>query len=158
MRNTISLSVTLVLFWLANSGHYNTLLLILGALSVIFVVFIAYRMDVIDHESQPLLHLTAKLPAYYVWLFKEIVISNIKVVKHVWMGKNTIKPALKTIKSSQATDMGKVIFANSITLTPGTVAIDLVGNDILVHALMEEDIEALAAGEMNQRVTRVEKS
>lgn len=158
MRHTISLSLTLALFWLANSGHYNGLLLALGALSVLFVVFIAYRMDVIDHESQPLLHLTAKLPAYYVWLIKEVILSNIKVVKHVWLGKETIKPALKTIKSTQTTDMGKVIFANSITLTPGTVAIDLDGDDVLVHALMDEDIKALEDGAMNERVSRLEKS
>ncbi len=157
MRDTISLSITLALFWLANSGHYNGLLLFLGALSVLFVVYIAYRMDVIDHESQPLLHLTAKLPAYCAWLIKEIILSNIKVVKHVWLGKQSIKPALKTIKSNQVTDMGKVIFANSITLTPGTVAIDLKGDDVLVHALMEEDIAALDSGEMDRRICHLEK-
>ncbi|MCX7555060.1 Na+/H+ antiporter subunit E [Marinicella sp. S1101] len=158
MRQTISLSITLALFWLANSGHYNALLLSLGALSVIFVVYLAYRMDVLDHETQPLMQLTTKLPSYYTWLIKEIILSNIKVVKHVWLGQETIKPALKTIKSNQTTDVGRVIYANSITLTPGTVAIDLNDDEILVHALMQEDIEALDEGEMDRRICRLEKS
>jgi multicomponent Na+:H+ antiporter subunit E len=112
-------------------------------------------MDVVDHESQPV-HLTAKLPGYYVWLAKEIILANISVVKHVWLGNETISPALVTLKASQKTDMGKVIYATSITLTPGTVAVDLVGDQILVHGLLRENIEALAAGEMDRRVRLLE--
>ena len=157
MRHTISISLTLAIFWLINSGHYTSILLWIGAGSVALVVFIAHRMDVVDHESQPI-HLTPKLPAYYLWLIKEIVLSNIKVVKHVWLAQKNITPTMTTIKSSQKTDMGKVIFANSITLTPGTVAIDLKGNLVLVHALVKEDLEALMEGDMDQRVCHLEKS
>ena len=112
-------------------------------------------MDVVDHESQPL-HLTARLPGYYLWLAKEVILSNISVVKHIWLGNETISPTLATIDASQKTDMGKVIYATSITLTPGTVAVDLVGDQIVVHALLRESIEELNAGEMDRRVRRLE--
>lgn len=157
MRHTISLSLTLALFWLVNSGHYTGILLSLGVVSVILTVYIAHRMDVVDHESQPI-HLTMKLPAYYLWLIKEIVKSNIKVVKHIWLGNHSITPSMTTVTSNQITDMGKVIYANSITLTPGTVAIDLKGDQISVHALMQEDLESLKAGDMDRRVCYLEES
>jgi multicomponent Na+:H+ antiporter subunit E len=113
-------------------------------------------MDVVDNESQPV-YLSTKIFGYYMWLIKEIIKANITVVKHIWLGVNSISPTLKTIKISQKTDMGKVIYANSITLTPGTVAIDLVDNEITVHALVYKDIEALETGEMDRRVTLLER-
>ena len=155
MRHTISLFLTLAAFWLLNSGHYTLLILSLGLISIALVLYIAHRMDMVDHESQPL-HLTLRLPAYHLWLVKEVILSNISVVKHIWLGNESISPTLATIKASQKTDMGKVIYANSITLTPGTVAVDLAGDQIMVHALLREDIEALEAGEMDRRVSELE--
>jgi len=155
MKHTISLFLTLGAFWLLNSGHNTPLILSLGVASVAFVVYIAHRMDVVDHESQPV-HLTARLPGYYVWLAKEIILANMSVVKHVWLGNETISPAMVTLKASQKTDMGKVIYAASITLTPGTVTVDLTGDQILVHGLLRENIEALAEGEMDRRVRLLE--
>jgi multicomponent Na+:H+ antiporter subunit E len=155
LRHTISLSACLAVFWLLNSGHYSFLMLSLGVTSIAFVLYLSHRMDVVDHESQPV-HLTLKLPGYILWLGKEIIIANISVVKHVWLGNKTISPTLATIKISQKTDVGKVIYANSITLTPGTVAVDLVGDRIVVHSLLRENIETLKVGEMDRRVTQLE--
>lgn len=155
MRHTINLSLSLAAFWLLNSGHGAALMLSLGVISIIVVLYIAHRMDVVDHESQPL-HLTFKLPAYFLWLIKEIILANFQVVKHIWLGNKSISPSLMTIKCSQKTDMGKVIYANSITLTPGTVTVKLEGDQFMVHALLQESIEDLQAGEMDRRVTRLE--
>ena len=155
MRHTIILSLSLAAFWLINSGHNTALMLSLGVVSVTFVLYIAHRMDVVDHESQPL-HLTLKLPGFYAWLIKEIILANFLVVKHIWLGNKTISPTLMTVKASQKTDIGKVIYANSITLTPGTVTVDLDGDYLLVHALLRESIKDLEAGEMDRRVTQLE--
>jgi len=80
MRHTINLSLSLAAFWLLNSGHNTPLMLSLGALSIALVLYIAHRMDVVDHESQPI-HLTLKLPGFYAWLIKEIILANFLVVK-----------------------------------------------------------------------------
>lgn len=151
----ISLFLSLAIFWLINSGHYTLLILSLGLVSIALVLYIMYRMDVIDHESQSLV-LPLKIPGFHLWLTKQIILSNISVVKHVWLGNKTISPVLTKIKANQKTDMGKVIYANSITLTPGTVAVDLVGDEITVHALLQEDIEVLQAGEMDRRICGLE--
>ncbi|WP_232847024.1 Na+/H+ antiporter subunit E [Shewanella nanhaiensis] len=154
--HTISLSVTLSLFWWINSNYGNLLLLSLGASSILLVIYIAYRMNVIDHESQPI-HLSIKIPGYLLWLTKEIVLANISVVKHIWLGNSSISPTLETIDASQHTDLGKVIYANSITLTPGTVTVDLVDDRMTIHALIKENIDTLRVGEMDRRVTELEK-
>ena len=156
MRHTIILSLPLAVFWLANSGHYTAFLLLLGVISIAFVLYIGHRMDVVDQESQPV-PLTLKLPGYYAWLTKEIFLSNLLVVKHIWLGNKSISPVFSTLTASQKTEIGKVIYANSITLTPGTVAINIDGDQFRVHALLQESIKDLEAGEMDRRVSELEK-
>ncbi|MBV1882998.1 MAG: Na+/H+ antiporter subunit E [Pseudomonadales bacterium] len=155
MRHTISLSIGLLLFWLLNSGHYTLMILSLCVVSIVIVLTIVHKMDVVDHEAQPV-HLSRKFPAYSLWLSKEIVLSNVTVVKHIWLGNESLSPTLTTLKASQITDMGKVIYASSITLTPGTIALDLVGDRIMVHSLLRDNITALESGEMDRRVSRLE--
>ena len=155
MRHTIILSISLSVFWLLNSEHSTDYMLSLGVISIAFVVYIAHRMDVVDHESQPV-HLTLKIPAYYTWLIKEIILANLVVVKHIWLGNKSISPVIATISASQKTEIGKVIYANSITLTPGTVSVNLEGDRIMVHALLQESINDLESGEMDRRVVQLE--
>ncbi len=155
MRHTIMLSLSLAVFWLANSEYYTALMLSLGGISITLVVFIAHRMDVIDHEAQPL-HITLKLPLYLAWLSKEIFVSNLLVVKHIWLGNKSISPIFATITASQKTDLGKVIYANSITLTPGTVTVKIEDDKFLVHALLKKSIKDLESSDMDLRVTQLE--
>ena len=155
MLHTISLALALAAFWGLNSGHTSTLMLSLAGLSILFVLYMVRRMDVVDHESAPV-HLSLKLPGYCVWLSKEIILANISVVKHIWLGNNSISPTMTMVDASQKTDIGKVIYANSITLTPGTVAVDLEGDQILVHALLQGSIDELKAGEMDRRISQLE--
>jgi multicomponent Na+:H+ antiporter subunit E len=156
MRHTVSIFVVLSLIWLLNSGFFTGLHLSLGILSVVLVVWVAHRMDVVDHESAPV-HLTLRLPSYYAWLMKELVLSNIDVTKRIWLGKKSISPSMAVLPLSQRTDMGRVIYANSITLTPGTGAIDLNSDSVVVHSLTAGGIEDLRSGEMDRRVSRLEK-
>lgn len=156
MRHILYIIATTSLFWILNSGHYDMLMLILGAVSVAFVAFLAHRMDVVDHESHSI-RLSLKLPKYLIWLAKEIVNSNLTVVKHIWLGPSTISPTLKTIRVSQTTSLGKVIYANSITTTPGTVTVDLKDDRFLVHSLLEGNIKTLMEGKMDRKVSQLER-
>ncbi|MFT5082692.1 MAG: multicomponent Na+:H+ antiporter subunit E [Lentisphaeria bacterium] len=156
IRHTLYLFLGLCVFWLLNSNHYTPLILSLGLASIVFVIYIAHRMDVIDHESLLLnLHWT-KVPGYILWLLKEVVVANLVVVKHIWLGNKSISPTFSPIHAGQKTDVGKVIYANSITMTPGTVTLDVTGDIIMVHSLLKENIDALEAGEMNRRVCELE--
>lgn len=152
---TLSLAVLLVVFWLLNSGLFKPLIFILGAISIVLVLIISSRMKVIDEESQPL-HLTRNIPGYYLWLLKELVTSNIKVVSTIWQGNLQLQPALATIKMDHLSDMGKVIYANSISLTPGTVTTDVTENSITVHALDHSSISDIKSGELEARVRKLD--
>tara|TARA_B110000467_G_C17936392_1_gene272522 strand:+ start:49 stop:555 length:507 start_codon:yes stop_codon:yes gene_type:complete len=153
--HAVSLGLILFTSWLLMSGIFEPLILILGVLSCALVVAIAVRMDVIDHEAVPV-HLTFKVLMYWPWLLWEIIKANIDVTKRV-LGFADISPTMVRIKATQKTDLGIVIFANSITLTPGTISIDVDEKGyILVHALSRDGTEGLEGGDMDRRVTELE--
>ncbi len=155
MLHAISLAVVLYSLWLFLSGHFEPLLLTLGAFSCLLVVLIALRMEVIDHESHPI-HLTPRLPLYWMWLLWEIVKSNLAVARLILTPTLSISPTVIRVTATQQTDLGRVVYANSITLTPGTVSMSLDDDQITVHALTREMAENLQTGEMDHRVTRLE--
>lgn len=151
----VTLSTLLALFWLLNSGHYTPLMLLLGGLSIAVVVFITARMQVIDGEAQPL-HLTWKIPGYYLWLLGQIIRSNLQIACQIWRLSPDISPTLLTVHASQQSDLGRVIYANSVTLVPGTVTINLRGSTLTVHALTQEAARELNDGEMDYRISRMD--
>ncbi len=156
LARTVSLGVVLFGFWLLLSGHFHDpLLLGLGAASCVLVLIIAHRMDVIDHESHPH-HLGWRVIVYFPWLVWEITKANIAVAKIILDPKLPISPVLFWLRGSQKTEVGRVVYANSITLTPGTVTVDMVGDRLEIHALTREAAEDLMSGAMDRRVTRVE--
>ncbi len=151
MPHGLFLSVALAAVWLLLSGHYDALFLTFGALSCAFAMLLARRFDVIDHENVPL-HLFRRLPGYWLWLLLEIARANIDVARRILDPRLPIDPRLFEVPTRQRSDLRRVIFANSITLTPGTISIDLRGESILVHALTAEGQAALETGEMDARV------
>ncbi len=150
----VSLILVTFAVWLLFSGIYTPLIIGFGVGSCILVALIARRMDVIDHEGLPI-HLSPEIVTYWLWLLWEIVKSNIDVAKCVLFPKKYLQPSMFYTKVSQKSDLGKVIYANSITLTPGTVTVDLNEDTVLVHALTEGTADGVKSGEMDQRVTRI---
>lgn len=144
--------VFLFVFWFLLSGHIEPLLLGLGLASVVLTIFLMKRMNVIDHESYPI-HLSSRLPAFLVYISREIVKANVDVIKRIvsYRGK-FISPQLVEIPLSQKTDLGRAIYANSITLTPGTVSVELTENKVIVHALTREAADDLSTGDMAKAI------
>lgn len=155
MFHTISLGSVLFALWLLLSGYLETWLLALGLASVAVVVIIANRMDVIDHEGHPI-HMTWRMALYLPWLAWEIIKSNIDVARVILHPKLPIHPKVLKIKGSQVTELGHVVYANSITLTPGTVTLTLEDGAMEVHTLTEAAAEGLLSGDMDARVHAVE--
>ena len=143
-------------FWLINSGHFDFLLLGFGAFSVLFVIWISNRMSRLSGEYQPPVILSLKLPFYILWLLKEIVKSNLEVIRLIWQRHPAIDPQLVTVKASQKTDLHKVLYANSITMTPGTIVMEIEEDEFTVHALHRSSREGLESGDMDRRVRRLE--
>ena len=121
----------LLSLWLLMSGHYTFLIISLGVISCLFCVYLTKRANLIDDEGLPLFFLP-RLLNYLLWLFKEIFNSNIGTAKAIITGD--INPEIFIVKSSQNTDVAKVTYANSITLTPGTVTTQINEDKFEVHA------------------------
>jgi len=157
MVRAVNLGLFLYAHWLLFSGHYDRLLLSLGFASTLVAVAIAVRMAIVDRETYPVPRpLQLRVWMYWRWLAQQVVKANLDVARRILSPSLPISPNVFTLKASQRTDLGRVIFANSITLTPGTISIDLQGDTIGVHALTQEAAETLQTGEMDRRVTDLE--
>ena len=155
MRNTLALIVILSGTWLLLSGHSNPLLLSLGLVSVEAIVACAARLGLLDEEGVPV-GLLPGLMRYGPWLVIQIIRSNLDVAKRIVNPKLPIHPTVIHVDATGHTEVGRVTYANSITLTPGTISLDVSEDAIEVHALTEEAANDLMAGEMGRRVQRTE--
>lgn len=151
----LSLVIMLFAFWLLLSGYFTPFLLAMGLLCALAVVALGHRMDIVDHEGTPV-HLSWRVVLYWPWLAKEIAKSAWDVSRIIVNPRLPVSPRLVRAKSSQKTAVGVVTYANSITLTPGTVSVEVKAGEILVHALTRESAAGLLEGEMDRRVTRFE--
>ena len=156
MRHAIALTVVLAGIWLLWSGHLEALLLGLGFLSCIVAVALAARMGIVDDEGVPLA-LVGRAARYAPWLLWQIVKANIDVARRILSPRLPVAPRLIRVRAQQRSAVGRALFANSITLTPGTVSVDVDGDTIVVHALTAEAASDVLAGEMNRRVAWVDE-
>lgn len=155
MFHSFSLFITLYLFWLLLSGFFTAFLMSAGAGSALAVVWFARRMDVVDHEGHPI-QLGAKALVYWIWLLKEVVKSAWDVTRIILNPKLPISPTMVRFKPSQKTDVGLVLHANSITLTPGTITIEAWPHEFLVHGLTRGGAEGTIDSDMDRRVSACE--
>ncbi len=153
MAHALGLAIFLAGLWLLLSGYFLGWLLALGAASVALIVYIAHRMDVADHEGFPI-HLGPSALTYWPWLLKEIVLSNFTVARAI-IGPLRIQPQVLTATASQDSEVGRVTYANSITLTPGTISIGVTDDKIEVHALLDETADGIRDGAMDRRVAKM---
>lgn len=153
-----SLAGWLFAFWLLLSGHLEPLLVGAGIASTVAVALFVRRMRLLDREGHPV-HLAPRaLLSYWPWLAKEIVKSAWSVSRLILRPRAAISPTLVRVRASQRTDVGRATFANSITLTPGTISLEVGEDEILVHALTREGAQELAGGDMDRRVTAFERA
>ena len=155
LRHVINLSLFLFAVWLVLSGHYTPLLLGLGVLSSLFVVLLAMRVELVDREVVLVL-LKPRALLYWLWLGGEIIKSNIDVTRRILDPKLRISPNVIRVRATQRSDLGRVTYANSITLVPGTVAMSVDADEITVHALTRAVAADLQRGEMDRRITEME--
>ena len=147
--------VVTYLFWIILSGHYTVVLMIIGAISSISVVIIASRMAAIDKEGHPI-YLLIRAGWYWPWLIWQIIKSGLNVSRIILSRSLPISPTLINVKANQKTVVGIVTYANSITLTPGTISVEIEDRDITVHAITLEGALDVQSGEMDRMVVKFE--
>lgn len=151
MKLPLSLLVLLATCWWLLSGHGTPLLLGLGAVSVLFTLWLAVRMDVIDRESHPL-HMSVGLLRFWALLLGDIVVSNLHVMRLVFSPLSKLSPEVVRVPMRHTSDLAQVLLANAITLTPGTVTIHIEDGQLVVHALTRATADDIRAGRMERRV------
>jgi len=152
---SLSIVLTLFAFWLVLSGYFIPFLLAMGVLSALAVAWFSHRMEVVDHEGHPI-HLGPGAISYGPWLTWHIIADGLRVCRIILDPRLPISPTLVRVKASQKTAVGKVVLANSITLTPGTLSVLIEDDEILVHALTKAGAEDVADGVMDARVVSLE--
>ena len=157
MINSKSITLFIVLFgfWLLMSGYYTPLILSLGVISCLLCVYLTVKGKFLDNETLPI-YFFPRLIQYTLWLIKEILKSNIATAKVIIMKSE--EPELFSVKATQKTNEGKVTYANSITLTPGTVTTQIKNDIFEVHALTKNFGDDVRSSDMDKMVTWLEKS
>ena len=135
--------------WLLWSGVYKPLVLALGALSCVLAVYLAHRVGFFRESTA--LHVIPRLPRYWAWLFVEILKSSIEVTRIILHPKLPISPTVVEFDAAPKGPVGQAILGNAITLSPGTVTMDVHEGCLQVHCLTEAGAEALLAGDVNRR-------
>ena len=151
----LSLASFLFAFWLALSGHFTPMLVAAGLACTVICVLAAIRVRAADAEGHPM-ELLRGTVTYYPWLSREIVKSGWAVTKLILHPRLPISPTMTVVRASQRTRAGLATYANSITLTPGTITVGVNGNELMVHALTREGALDLEAGGMDRRVSQFE--
>lgn len=154
MARILTLLSSLVAAWLLWSGLYKPLLLGLGAFSCLLVAYLAWRMR-LTAASVFTLGLFPRILGFWGWLVKEIIKSNIEVARVILDPQLRMQPQVVEIETETKLESGQAILGNSITLTPGTVTLDVFNGRLAVHCLTDASAQALRNGEMNRRVKAV---
>jgi multicomponent Na+:H+ antiporter subunit E len=146
----------LAAFWLLLSAHLEPLFLSLGAVSVALVCWLSWRAG-LTRRTGVTVRFMVRLPWYVLWLAKEVLVSSARVVRQVWSPHPALAPVVAVTSSAGLSELSQVVYANSITLTPGTLSLDLDEDRIEVHSLVPAGIDELHAGAMLRRVRWLEE-
>ncbi len=159
IRNLILQAVILFIIWLIFSGKYDVTHISFGVIAVTLVILMNYRLSKINlfpERGEPNVPVKIyRLPRYILWMIKEIFLANLQVAYLVIHPKMPIKPKLLTFQTKLPSASAKVILGNSITITPGTLTIDIEHDKFLVHCLVPDSASSLENGEMQSRIMRL---
>jgi multicomponent Na+:H+ antiporter subunit E len=142
--------------WLLWSGMLKPLLLGLGSASVLLVLWLALRIGFFE-PSMHALHLFGRLPRFWLWLIPEIVKANLAVTRIVLSPGRAVSPCITTVDASALSHVSQAVLANAITLTPGTLTLDVDAGRIEVHCLTRAFARGLEAPALLAHARRLER-
>ncbi len=155
MKHIILFSV-LYLHWIIWSGKFDAFHLSLGIISSAFVTFMSHGLFIERKKvSTKIIAESIRFIKYVPWLLYQIILSNIHVASLVLSPKMPIEPKIIKYKTKLKSDIALVTFANSITLTPGTITADIIDGEYIVHTLSRKVADDLMSGEMEDKVADI---
>lgn len=155
-RYLLTLTLVLAALWLGLSGVYKPLILGIGMASIAFVVWLGSRMQVVGVQHHPGLF-SWRLPLYWGWLVWQIVFANFHVARRALSFPLDLSPRIVRVPLTLHDEVARVTFANSVTLTPGTVSLIMEEHELIVHALTEHTASQLEGGAMASKVAWLER-
>lgn len=155
MTQRLLLAAVLALLWLVLSGHLSPFLITTLILSVLGVMALVSHLGLLGQAPRPLAALLPLL-RYWAWLALEILKANGAVIRAV-LQPGRISPTMVWLEAEQQSELGRALYANSITLTPGTITVLVERDHLLVHALESQGARALAEGGMARRCTEIDR-
>lgn len=161
MGYRVFIFILLLVTWVVLSGQFDAFHLALGLISCGLVTWMSsdllfrYR----DQSVAERVYEGWKLAFYFLWMIWQILLANISVLRLALVpgAMKEISPCIVHFKTGLKSDFAKFLLANSITLTPGTVTIKIIGDDFYVHAISEKAVAGLD-GEMERRIARIYRS
>ncbi|MEE4297057.1 MAG: Na+/H+ antiporter subunit E [Wenzhouxiangella sp.] len=156
MKHILFLALTLTVLWLAISGVYKPVIFMLGVGSLVLVIWVASRMRIIGEEHNPLVF-SWRLPVFWLWALREIVLANLHVARLVFKPQE-ISPRIVKVPVPLQSELGRVVYGNTCTLTPGTVTLTLDNEKLVAHALDQHSAEALLSGRLVRKIQWLEGS
>ncbi len=154
-HNFTGTAVILFGFWVLLSGKFDIFHLTLGAICCILVAYLYHDLLFANVRVGDMRVVAWRFITYIPWLLYQILMSNLHVASLVLRPKMPIDPQVLTFKTKLETDISCVTLANSITLTPGTITMDIRDDVFYVHALSKKVADDLKAGEMEDRVAHI---
>ena len=154
-QNFFGTFLLLFALWILLSGRFDTFHLTLGVMCSLLIAWISYDLLFANIRVGDYLLVVRRFLAYIPWLIYQIVMSNIHVAALALNPKLPIDPQIIRFTVKLETDISWVTLANSITLTPGTITMDIMNGEFYVHALSKKVAEDLDTGEMEDRVAHI---
>jgi multicomponent Na+:H+ antiporter subunit E len=154
-QNFLGTAVILFAFWMLLSGKFDVFHLSLGVICSVLVACLCHDLLFANVRVGDTRVVAARFIAYIPWLIQQIVVANIHVASLVLRRRMPIDPQILKFETKLETDISCVTLANSITLTPGTITIDIKDGVYYVHALSKKVADDLNAGEMEDRVAHI---
>ena len=134
----------LILFVIVLEENYHTSSIVIATMIAILSATVAYLLCKNEKRDQVGLTINHKFFIYLIQLLKEIFFSTMSVCKAIFFRKKSdLHPVTAKIITKQKTDEAKVLLGNSITLTPGTITIDIQKNTVMVHAITAKCIQGV---------------
>lgn len=140
--------IVLFVFWLFLSAQFNIFHISAGIIFSLIVTYFAKPMFLNKPSDRGnITYITLRILRYVIWLIYQIFVSGIDVTKRVLKLNMPINPGIIKCKLTLKSDFSLTVLANSITLTPGTMTMDIVNDEIFIHCLAIEDEQKLIDSE-----------
>ena len=143
--------------WILFNGRWTSEIAVIGL--VVCGLLYAFLVAFMEYSPKKEWNFVKKLPRfakYAVYLIGEIFKSGWATIRFIWSPKELVQPKVTSFRTKLKTDLCKVVLANSITMTPGTITVDVRGDEMLVHCL-DETLEMTEDSDMEKRVATLEE-